>query len=63
LIIAPYKYSYLLSDQFVDNHLWQFYGIISKPHGGKFFFITMPIEWCIRTQMKADDKYDKCVEY
>jgi len=32
VITAPYKYSYLLADQFlVDNYLWQFYGITSKP--------------------------------
>jgi len=43
-IIAPYKYTYLLTDQFlVDNYLWQFYGITSKPGGRKYFFQT---RWC-----------------
>jgi len=33
LIIAPYKYSYLLTDEFlVDHCLWQFYAIKLTDH-------------------------------
>jgi len=36
LIIAPYKYSYLLTDRFlVDKYIWQIYGITFKTLGGE----------------------------
>jgi len=59
LIIAPYKYSYLLAylltDQFpVDNYLWQFYAITSANHVGKIF-IRRHIECYNDTQMKPYD--------
>jgi len=40
VIIALYKYSYLLTDHsLVDNYLWQFYGITPPNHVvGKFYY-------------------------
>jgi len=58
LIIAPYKYSYLLTAQFpVDNCLWQFCGITYKK------FLLQGLQCYNSTQMKALDKYDKYVKY
>ena len=52
-IIAPYKYSYLHTDQFfVDSHLWQFYAIAPANHVvGKF--LLEGLECNKDTQMKA----------
>jgi len=54
LIIAPYKYSYLLTDKFfVDNCLWQFYGITFKPRVGNI--LLQGLECYKDTQIKAYD--------
>ena len=66
LIIALYKYSYLLTylltAQFVvNNYLWQFYGITRNPRGGKIYVTRPTVECYKNTHMKADDKCDKYV--
>jgi len=53
--VEAYKYTYLLTDQFlVDRYVWQFYGITAKP-GGVKFFLLQGLECYKNTQIKAYD--------